>query len=158
MTTGSREQILSALFTLGCGAYAWKNTPAGDQTQGIPSVRRLRLWGDVPLDQRPAFFQFEGGRGLYTWSTEATLKRTIRPQWFIYFNAKDPASVGASLINPVLDALDAALKPAGADIATGRQTLGNLCYHCRIDGDPFQDPGDLDGDGLVVIPINILMP
>ena len=57
-----------------------------------------------------------------------------------------------------MDALDAALAPAGADLTLGRCTLGGTAYRCAIDGKPLKDPGDLDGDGLLLVPITIVLP
>lgn len=148
----TREQIMAALFTLVAGAYAWKNAPSS----GPDTRRRLKLWGSVDASLRPAVFQFEGGKGTYSWSNDVNTKRVLRPQLFIYINSKDPTTIGASEINTILDALDAALAaPAGP---VGRQTLGGLVHSCRIEGDPFSDPGDLDGDGLIVVPVRIVMP
>ena len=56
-------------------------------------------------------------------------------------------------INSVLDAIDAALAPSGE----ARQTLGGLVSHCRVDGTVMRDPGDLDGDGMVIVPISITL-
>lgn len=39
---------------------------------------------------------------------------------------------------------------------TRKQTLGGLVPHCWIDGKVMKDPGDLDGDGIAVIPLKIL--
>lgn len=148
----TREQIMAALFTLVAGAYAWKNTP----TSGPDTRRRLKLWGAVDVSLRPALFQFEGGKGTYSWSNDVNPKRVLRPQLFVYIDAKDPTTIGASQINNILDALDAVLGPQVGPL--GRQTLGGLVHSCRIEGDPFSDPGDLDGDGLIVVPVRIVMP
>jgi hypothetical protein len=40
----------------------------------------------------------------------------------------------------------------------GRQTPGGLVSNCYIDGKIMKDPGDLDGDGIAVIPVKILAP
>ncbi len=61
-------------------------------------------------------------------------------------------------MNVALDALDAALAPTGADIAAGRQTLGGAVYDCRITGVPVRDVGDLDGDGLAVVSVRLVLP
>jgi len=37
-----------------------------------------------------------------------------------------------------------------------RQTLGGMVSHCRIDGQVMKDPGDLDGDALLWVPLKIL--
>ena len=65
---------------------------------------------------------------------------------------------GASAINNALDAIDAALAPAGLDIGLGRQTLGGAVYDCKITSVPVRDTGDLDGDGLAVVAVRLVEP
>jgi hypothetical protein len=145
---GTRESALEALLSVITDAYPWTRPPA----------RRLRLWSEAPRCDRPCCFLFEGGRESYVWSQSGVPRRTLEAQLFVYVDAADPLSLGAASLNAILDALDAALAPAGADAALGRQTLGGLVHSCRIEGAPFKDPGDLDGDGLLVAPIKIVLP
>lgn len=143
-----RDVAIEALSSLVASAYAWKLGP----------LRKLKLWTDVPLASRPACFIFEGGQETYAWSEGAIAKRVIEAKLFVYLNAKDPSVIGASLINGVMDALDAAFTLAGADLTTGRNTLSGAAYNCRIDGRPLKDPGDLDGDALLIVPVKITLP
>jgi len=140
-----REDAIIALSGLLQTAYPWNSAPS----------RRLKLWSDVPPNLRPALFIFEGGREQYNYSG-VNCKRTIEIRLFIYTNAHD--SDGSIDLNNIMDAIDSALQPVGADIQTGRQTLGGIVHHCRVEGEVFKDPGDLDGDGLLIIPIQILFP
>ncbi len=148
MAVTSRETAVTALQSLVANAYAWKLGP----------VRRLKLWSDVPAMSRPACFLFEGGQETYSWSEGAAPKRAIEVKLFIYLNAKDPAVAGASLLNNVMDALDGAFALSGADLLTGRNTLDGAVYHCRIDGKALKDPGDLDGDALLIVPVKLILP
>jgi hypothetical protein len=148
MSVISREAALEALVSSLASAYEWTTGP----------LRRLKLWTDVPMANRPACFIFEGGFETYSWSESALAKRVIEVKIFIYLNAKDPNVIGASLINDVTDALDTALAISGADLLVGRQTLGGLVYHCRIDGRLLKDPGDLDGDALLIVPVKLILP
>lgn len=143
----SREAAFSALFAAVSTAYPW----------GVAS-RRMKLWNEVPGALRPALFQLESGPETYQWASPATPKRTIEAKLFLYFDARDPFTPGASAINAALDALDAALAPAGADLALGRQTLGGAVHDCKITGAPVRDPGDLDGDGLAVVGVRLVLP
>jgi hypothetical protein len=143
----SREAAFSALFAAVSGAYSW----------GLAS-RRMKLWSEVPAAMRPAFFQLESGPETYQWPTPAAPKRTFEAKLFLYFDARDPTTPGASLINGALDAIDAALAPSGADAALGRQTLGGAVHDCKISGVPVRDPGDLDGDGLAVVSVRLVLP
>ena len=147
--SASREEIYQALFAVVSDAYQWNSAPS----------RRLKLWGDVPLGDRPALFQFEGEPDAYAYSAQPILssqKRTIHAKLFAYIDAKDPTIVGSSQINAILDAFDAAIAPDNYD--TGLFTLGGLVYSCLISGVPLRDPGDLDGDGLTIVDVEMLLP
>jgi hypothetical protein len=143
----TREAAFSALFATVFSAYPW----------GLAS-RRMKLWSEVPAALRPAFFQFESGPETYQWTSPAVPKRTLEAKLFLYFDARDPTVPGATAINNALDAIDAALAPAGSDLNLGRQTLGGAVYDCKVVGVPVRDTGDLDGDGLAVIAVRLVAP
>ncbi len=145
MTT-SRDAAIEALVSLVASAYPWKSAPS----------RKLKLWSDVPPAARPACFVFEGGLESYAWSQGAVPKRIIEPKLFIYFSAKGDTA-GAILLNGVMDALDQAFALADGDLGAGRNTLSGAAYSCRIDGKVLKDPGDLDGDALLVVPVRIVL-
>jgi hypothetical protein len=113
----TREAAFSALFTTVSAAYPW----------GLAS-RRMKLWSEVPAAMRPAFFQLESGPETYQWASPASPKRTFEAKLFLYFDARDHTTPGASAINAALDAIDAALALSGADLALGRQTLGGAVH------------------------------
>jgi hypothetical protein len=148
MALTPRESAIGALMNIVANAYPWKLGPA----------RRLKLWSDVPMASRPACFLFEGGQESYSWSESALPKRIIEVRLFVYLSAKDPSIVGAMLLNTVMDAFDNAFKLSEADILSGRNTLGGTVFNCRIDGKPLKDPGDLDGDALLIVPIKLILP
>lgn len=145
---GLRDTAITALLARIATAYAWASPPQ----------RRLKLWSDVPPAMRPACFVFEGGAETYTHVTDGTPKRALQVRLFIYANAHDPGAVGASALNAIMDALDAALAPTGVDLTLGRCTLGGAVHRCAIDGKPLKDPGDLDGDALALVPITLVLP
>ena len=103
----SREAAFSALFAAVSAAYPW----------GLAS-RRMKLWGEVPASLRPAFFQLESGPETYQWTSPAAPRRTFEAKLFLYFDARDPTTPGASAINAALDAIDVALAPTGADFVS----------------------------------------
>jgi hypothetical protein len=148
MAVTPRESAIGALMNIVSNAYPWKLGPA----------RRLKLWSDVPAASRPACFLFEGGQEAYTWSETAIPKRIIEVRLFVYLNAKDPSTAGAALLNGVMDAFDTAFALSGADVISGRKTLGGTVYNCRIDGKALKDPGDLDGDALLIVPVRLILP
>lgn len=143
----TREAALQALFALISGTYAWKNTPK----------RRLVMWNEVPAEQKPAFFQFEGGDDVYKQTVGPLPARTIEAKLFIYLDSSDHSVATSPTLSVIKDAVDGALFPIGRDTQLGKQTLGGTCDWCRI-GNVFSDPGDIDGQGLIVIPIKITLP
>jgi hypothetical protein len=144
----SRDAAVTALLARIAGAYPW----------AAPPSRRLKLWNDVPPAMRPACFLFEGGAETYADAAGPVPKRSLAVRLFIYVDAHDPDTLGASALNAIMDALDAALAPAGADGALGRTTLGGTAYRCSIDGKPLKDPGDLDGDAILLVPLTLVLP
>lgn len=143
-----REAAIAALQALVGAAYAWRNPPE----------RRLKLWTDIPHAQRPACFLFEGGMESYDGTSLPNPKRTLSIKLFIYADALDPSRPGAAQLNDIMDALDAAFAPAGPDRAVGRVTLGGAVHRCAIDGKPLKDPGDLDGDAVLIVPVTLVLP
>ncbi len=148
MAVSTRECAIAALRSLVADSYTWKTGP----------YRRLKLWSDVPFSSRPACYLYEGGEDVYAWTENARPKRIIDVRIFAYMNAKESSVVGGALLNDVMDALDAAFLPRGTDVVLGRSTLGGTAYQCRIDGKVLKDPGDLDGDALLVVPVRIVLP
>ncbi len=139
---------MTALVSLVAGAYAWQTGPA----------RRLKLWADVPAASRPACYVFEGGNERRVYDQQlVTPKRTIDVRIFIYIDAKDPNVIGSTMLNNILDAIDAAFAAARSPI-TGLISLGGAVFSCRIEGDVLKDPGDIDGDGMLIVPVRLVLP
>lgn len=142
-----REPAVAALLARIARAYPW----------AAPPSRRLKLWSDVPAAMRPACFLHEGGAETYA-EAAAMPKRSLSLRLFVYADAHDPGTPGAVALNTIMDALDTALAPSGVDAALGRCTLGGTAWRCGIEGRVLKDPGDLDGDALLVVPVTIVLP
>jgi hypothetical protein len=141
----NRENIISALFNL-------VSTAASFAT----ASRRLKLWSNVSSSEKPALFLVERGDNYVRGSEAVPEAVTMQLEIYIYTEAgKDQSIVPASVLNPLIDAIDTALAP---NHLTGLQTLGGLVSHCWIEGKIMKDAGDLDGDGVAVIPVKILVP
>jgi hypothetical protein len=140
----TREQIMQALFAL-----------VSAPSQFITKSRRLQLWDTVSAGEKPAIFMYERD-DVYSGADRYTPPKVMMSvDLFIYTRpGTDTGITPISILNPLIDAVDAALRPGPA--AGGRQTLGGLVSHCYIDGKIMKDPGDLDGDGIAVIPVKIL--
>lgn len=140
-----REKIFQALFTLIQNAASFKT-----------ASRRLKLWSDVNPADKPAVFLVQRPQKYVQGGGNLPQKVTLEAQIIIYTNAgKDPNVVPSTEMNALLDAIDTAI---GWKPVPGQQTLGGLVTSCWIEGDVFIDPGDLDGDGVAIIPVKILVP
>ena len=139
----TREAIYSALF-------ARMSAAAGFAT----ASRRLRHWSDVGTVEQPALFQVQKSE---TARREAGLppKWTLAVDLFLYAHAPDDLTAAATVMNPLLDAIEAALAP---DPVTNVQSLGGLAAHCWIAGKVETDEGVLGGQAVAIVPIEILVP
>ena len=133
------------------GVTTWKSTVSN----------RLRLWADVAVDQQPAAFlvthrEMDEYRGL------GLLRRRLELGVWCYSQSGQPGAdqPGAQ---PDLDVMMEAFEQqfganAADNFSTNQLTLGGLVYWCRIEGRVFKDPGDLDGQTLMIVPIVVEMP
>lgn len=134
-----------------------KGTPPATK-KFVTKSRRVRIFSDVNGNEQPACFQAE-----YT-TTEAETtgmpgKTLLEFNWIIYFQVNDPKAIGATELNSILKAVRTVLKPKPSDEGfPKRNTLDGLVHHLYIGGKIFKDPGDIDGQGMLVVPIKILVP
>jgi hypothetical protein len=141
-----REPVCEAVFAIFSAAYPWNNTPS----------RRLRMWDQVPPEERPAYFQFERGAETFDWKSNlVSPKRTFEIWEFFYIAASDE-NPGAPQVTAILDAIDWAMRPPVGPL--GRLTLGGIAFQARIKSVPIKEPGDLNGTGIVVAQVEIVLP
>lgn len=141
----NREAIMAALLAqVATSAFA-------------TSGRRLIPWSQVT--EQPAIFVRHIKEEHPPRPLPTPPRATIHAEVWIYAKTPDPSDVPDSTINPLIDAVEAALVPSNAELAVGRgQTLGGLVNHCWIEGTIEVDPGDLDSQAIAVIPVKILVP
>jgi hypothetical protein len=148
MTAVTREQISVAFFNLIAGAADFTATS-----------RRFVHWDQVNETQMPFLTVLKTGE-VRARQAEGLPTLTMNTHVFVYLSAgMDPEDVPDTAMNAVLDAIDAAVVPGGADALNGnKQTLGGLVSHCYPLGPVFVDTGDVDGKAVAVIPFQILVP
>jgi hypothetical protein len=140
----TREPLYAALFALLSGTGAFTT-----------ASRRLRHWSDVEAAEQPALF-------LVQKRESAKAAEGSPPVWraeidlYVYCQAPDDETAPAAVLNPLIDAIEAALAPQGPDLARGTQTLGGLARHCEISGAIETDEGALGGQAVAIVPIEIL--
>ena len=137
-----REPIYAALFALVGGAASF-----------VTISRRVRHWSDVGAAEQPALFMIQK-------SENAEERRPLPVKWrasvdlYLYAQAPDELTPPATVLNPLLDALEAALAP---DPVSHVQSLGGLVAHCWIAGRIQTDEGVLGGQAVAIVPVEILV-
>lgn len=157
--SATREQIFSALFALTQGV-TWIPDVLKPPMTFVTRTRRIALFSDVPPEERPWIGQAEHGEN-FVQVTKLPYKRTFQASWIVYHSAGlVPDSEPTIMNNLILDALQAAMAPKPTDpgFLDDRNTLSGLVHHCYIEGEVFKDPGDIDNDAMIVVPIRILVP
>lgn len=156
----TREQVFSALAALlsdvpGINSVSRRMSMPAD-FDGSNLLPRLMIW-----EQNETTIHTGSNQGL-----GIPPKRTWDAWLVIYFTnpsvmspGTNPDSLvpGATIINPILDAIEAALAP---NVVTNTQTLGGLVSHAWIEGPTTVALGDVDtqGFGGAVIPVRMLVP
>ncbi|HZU90087.1 MAG TPA: hypothetical protein VE993_12595, partial [Stellaceae bacterium] len=106
----AREPIYAALWALAAGAAPFAT-----------ASRRLRHWSDVGAAEQPALFMSEKGGHAAVKALGAPVVWTLYADFHVYAFSSDPYAAPAQILNPLLDALEAALAPSPV---TGIQNLG----------------------------------
>ena len=150
----SRESLYAALFA----KFASLSFTSGDATTFITNSRRLKHWEEVEPEGFPCLFQVQA---------KETVKqvRGLPPKWglelllYIYVKTNgqsDPTAIPSQLLNPIMDAIDTALRPD--DLKSGTCTLGGLVSHAWISGPVETSEGNLGDIEVAVVPIEIVVP
>lgn len=122
--------------------------------------RRVKLFSDVTASQQPACFQAEHADQVGQ-VTGMPYKSVLEANWIIYQNvSQDPNALGTVENNSILKGVMEALRPLPQDpgFLDNRNTLNGLVWHCYVQGRVFKDPGDIDGQGMLIVPIKVLVP
>ena len=85
----------------------------------------------------------------------APLVWTLSVELYLYAHSSDPRLSPATVLNPLIDAVEAALAPAAT---TGLQDLGlaAMVQHAMIAGKIETEEGVLGDQAIAIIPIEIL--
>ena len=139
-----RETIYNALFALVENAATFKTTS-----------RLLLHWTDVPAELQPALFLTQTKEAAETKRTGIPIIWTFHATIHLYANVGQQADSGqapSTILNPIVDSICNLLQPPPG-IGAGEQTLGGLVTRCRISGEIITDEGLLGPQGVVQIPV-----
>jgi hypothetical protein len=140
----NREAIYAALWELGASAG-----------QFASANRRLRHWTEVAPVEQPALFMSEKGGQAAVKKLGAPIVWTLYAEFYVYAHSSDPYLPPVTILNPLLDALEAALAPSPT---TGIQNLGlpDMVQHAYIAGKVETDEGVLGDQAIAIVPVEIL--
>jgi hypothetical protein len=140
----AREPIYAALFELVAGAAGF-----------VTAERRLRHWSDVAPAEQPALFMTRKSETAAVKALGAPLVWTLNVELYLYAHSSDPRLSPASVLNPLIDAVEDALAPSPT---TGLQDLGlaAMVQHAAIAGKIETEEGVLGDQAIAIIPIEIL--
>lgn len=116
------------------------------------------MWNNVDPSAQPAMFLVQHREGYQRYGT-GLVRRYLDMGFWCYARSDTDGAIGDDFLDSMEYGLEAALKPD--DMTRNELTLGGLCYWCRItreDGLFIRDPGDIDGQVLLVLPVRILLP
>lgn len=117
--------------------------------------RRLRHWSDVSPPEQPALFMAQKTELASVKTLGAPTVWTLSVDLYVYAHSSDPYLAPATVLNPLLDAVEAALAPSAT---TGLQDL-NLpatVQHAYISGKIETDEGVLGDQAVAIVPVEIL--
>jgi hypothetical protein len=152
----TREQVLNAIFSeIQSMTFG---SPINTQTTWLTTGRRLKLWGDVQGDSQPAAFLVEHEEH-DEYRNLGLDRRRLNARVWCYARTDDPTIVGGTLLNTMLEAFDAKFGMEGVnDWSRNANTLGGLVYFCRLEGRVFKDPGDIDNQAVLIVPLIVELP
>ena len=152
-----RQEIKNTLFALGQSAVF--PIPVNGSTTWVTTGRRLKLWNAVDPSIQPAMYMVQH-REQYEVRGEGRLtRRYLDIGFWCYAPTGDETVIGDDLLDAMETGLESALQPD--DASRNELTLGGLCQWARImreDGMFIRDPGDIDSQALLVLPVRVLIP
>ena len=140
----TREPIYAALFALVGGADNF-----------VTTARRWRPWSDLTPAEQPALFMLQKAELATVATLGAPTVWTLSVELYVYAHASDPYVAPATVLNPLVDGVEAALAPSPV---TGIQDLGlpAMVQHAYIAGKIETDEGVLRDQAVAIIPVEIL--
>ena len=115
----------------------------------------VRPWPKSSSAEQPALFMTQKSETAAIKALGAPTVWTLNIELYLYAHSSDPRLSPATVLNPLLDAVEAALAPA---MTTGVQDLGlpAMVQHAFIAGKIDTDDGALGDQAIAIIPVEIL--
>lgn len=120
--------------------------------------RRLKMFNNIDPSVQPCYFLVQH-REQYINKGVGTIEQVYLDMGvWAYASTQDETVTGDDYLDSMLEGIQNVMGPD--DPQRNELTLSGLCYWCRImreDNMFIRDPGDIDGQALLVLPIRILL-
>ena len=147
-----RESIYAAIFKF------WSDLTIGGSPAFVTATRKLTVWENAEAEDQPMLLQLQR-RETVTKPRGLPAKWTLSLDLYLYVHTgamNDPDVVPSQLLNPLMDAVEAAL--VIDDFSNDACTLGGLVSHCFIDGAVETFEGNLGDQAVMIIPLTVVVP
>jgi hypothetical protein len=153
MSTATRNAVMAKILSMLSGITF--STPINNQnTWAIAPSNNLVLWGSLSPEQQPACYLVTH-KETDDYMGNGLSRRRLELGIWCYSRADN--TPGAVDLDTMMEAFES-IFAVQDNYSTGNNTLGGLVYYCRIQGRVFKDPGDLDGQTLLIVPLVVEMP
>jgi len=145
-----RGAVFNALFDL-----VVTTTPPIDTSWKLTS-QRVRLWDEVDSVNQPALFLMRGPQRAEQKKAYGVTKWLWRAGIIVYYRVdglKTENTYPDQLSDQFLDNLESVFQ-TDEGVAL---TIGGLVEHCWIDGECFTEPGLVDGQAIIFVPVSIYL-
>lgn len=150
----SRADVMNAVIDQVRGMVF--QTPINGVNSWRTVSNRLRLWADVPSDQQPAAFVVTH-REMDEYRGYGLVRRRLELGVWCY--TRSDSTPGGPDLDALMESFEQRFGQAAVDNnSTNQFTLGGLVEWCRIEGSVFKDPGDIDNQTLLIVPIVVEVP
>lgn len=142
-----RETICDAVLALLATAQL------DGQPAFVTTSRKFVQWDQVSESQQPAQYLVEGSEHASEQNSYGETKWRMRLVLWVYCLHSPETDVPGTLLNNLLDSVEAAIMPPPGQT----QTLGGLVANCYIDGEVLKSVGNLPDDvqSIAVVPFTI---
>lgn len=155
MSNPTQAQVFQAVLTLVTNV-TFTAPVKGWLGWNTPPSSRLRMWTEVDSSTQPTAFLVTH-REVDEFRNLNLLRRRLELGLWCLVDTGAEDAQGAFWLESMLDGVRNAVNSPD-DWGSGANTLGGLVYWCRIEGRVLKDPGDIDSQALMIIPIMVEMP
>lgn len=154
-----RSQIKDALLAK-MSSVVFPSEVNGHSTWASTPTRRLKMFNNIDVSAQPALFLVQHREGYDSRRVGVPPRRWLEVGLWCFAPSGGEDIIGDELLDNMEEGIEAVLDVPD-DVMRNELTLGGLCYSCRIDrqnGLFIRDPGDIDAQALLVLPVRIMLP